>query len=348
MSVSLALGVALSIVQYCFAPTAIALLSGKSVESIPFGIQYARIRAVAAPFALLTIASQSAFLAAKDSVSPLKAVIMGALVNLVGDIFFVTLYGHGVVGAAWATMLSQVTGSIYLVLAGLSASLRVRTAAGITTKRLSNPLQLLRHIRSQFVVPHWQDIFQFLSFCGPLFAVLCIKTLLWTFATYATSAAGAIDLAAHQVVINLFLFFCISGDVVAQIVQTYVPYTISPAGKAYDGVIDDSGGGGGVGQIGPAGHEIIQQMNRVALFVGAFNALVGLALTSFCGRFFTKSADIITKISSAGPLLALSAVFHSRVMVQESVLLVSKDLSFLSNSYFFSGALFLVYQVSLL
>jgi len=77
----------------------ITLLCGKAKESIPYGILYARLRSFAAPFALPTIVAQAAFLAVKDAVTPLKAVLVGAAVNVVGDFLCVSVLNMGVRGA---------------------------------------------------------------------------------------------------------------------------------------------------------------------------------------------------------------------------------------------------------
>ena len=76
----------------------ITLLCGKAKESIPYGILYARLRSFAAPFALPTIVAQAAFLAVKDAVTPLKAVLVGAAVNVVGDLLCVSVLNMGVRG----------------------------------------------------------------------------------------------------------------------------------------------------------------------------------------------------------------------------------------------------------
>lgn len=50
----------------------------------------------------------------KDSWGPLKALAVASLINGVGDIVLCTFMGYGIAGAAWATMVSQVS-LIYLV-----------------------------------------------------------------------------------------------------------------------------------------------------------------------------------------------------------------------------------------
>lgn len=45
----------------------------------------------------------------KDSWGPLKALAVASVVNGFGDIFLCSVLGYGIAGAAWATMVSQVS-----------------------------------------------------------------------------------------------------------------------------------------------------------------------------------------------------------------------------------------------
>jgi Na+-driven multidrug efflux pump len=64
------------------------------------------------PTSLLLGVIQSACLGAKDSVTPLIAVLYSTVVNIFGDYILVSRLGMGLRGAAIATTLSQVR-SIY-------------------------------------------------------------------------------------------------------------------------------------------------------------------------------------------------------------------------------------------
>jgi Na+-driven multidrug efflux pump len=180
ITLSLVFGIFLLILQYTLAPWAVGVLAGSSRLSVPFAVQYARIRSFAAPAALFTIVAQAAFLASKDSITPLYAVIVGGIVNVLGDLFLVTMRGGGLAGAAWATALSQYAGAIFLFFTALST-------------------QYKKMKGQKMVWPSLSQCKQFLEFCGPVFFVLLMKSFLWTFSTFAVGTAGAIDLAAHQV-----------------------------------------------------------------------------------------------------------------------------------------------------
>ena len=44
----------------------------------------------------------------KDSLGPLKALLIASVLNGVGDVVLCTFLGYGIAGAAWATAASQV------------------------------------------------------------------------------------------------------------------------------------------------------------------------------------------------------------------------------------------------
>ncbi len=114
-SIAIMLAFVLLVCQLKFARYFIGVLAGPNLKVIPHAMEYSRIRAFGALAAVPSIAIQSAFLAAKDSLTPLVAVVVGAVVNLVGDLFLVNSCGMGIVGAAWATMLSQFASFVYLL-----------------------------------------------------------------------------------------------------------------------------------------------------------------------------------------------------------------------------------------
>lgn len=51
----------------------------------------------------------------KDSWGPLKALAVASVINGVGDIVLCRVYGYGIAGAAWATMVSQVGWTCLLI-----------------------------------------------------------------------------------------------------------------------------------------------------------------------------------------------------------------------------------------
>ncbi len=74
--------------------------------------EYILIRALSMPTALLVRVVQASFLGAKDSVTPLIAVVAATIVNILGDGCLVFGLQMGVKGAAIATLVAQWAGTI--------------------------------------------------------------------------------------------------------------------------------------------------------------------------------------------------------------------------------------------
>jgi Na+-driven multidrug efflux pump len=336
-------GLALMAAQFGLAERAIKALSGTAVESIPFGIQYAKIRAFAAPVALPTIVAQAAFLAAKDAVTPLKATAIGAVANLLGDILLVTVLKQGVAGAALATAVSQYVGAIYLLVVAVQKVGQNGKDKGLGLGATLNA------VRQKIYVPSAKDMISYLQFCGPLFAVLLIKTFLWSYTTFACAAAGAIQLAAHQITINLFLFFCIFGDVVSQLSQTYLPYFLNarkdPATATATATPD---GEGSVSDTSIANKpqvlQLVRRVTTLALSIGILNSIGCQALKRWGNKCFTNSAEVISTMGSVSNLLSIATVCHACVIGIEGILLAFRDFRFLSLMYSIIGVVFIGYQ----
>ena len=209
--IALALGILLFSIQYTCAPMMMKILAGSAKETIPYALRYSRIRSFGALIAVPTIIGQAAFLASKDSVTPLKAVLVGSVLNIVGDIYLVCYCGRGIAGAAWATMASQLGSALYLLFAGLTSQKLGSRASSLSKNSDSNSIldrsdgkigvdvgiassghssisnipsttaivrKLVNKIQTA-EIPRIRDLQTFLSFCGPLFFVLLVKSFLW-------------------------------------------------------------------------------------------------------------------------------------------------------------------------
>ena len=88
-------------------------LTGCVPELIPRSTAYLRVRAVGSPVVLASMVAQAGLLAQRDSATPLRAVSMACVLNIVGDLLLVPKMGA--VGAAWATLFSQAACLPYLL-----------------------------------------------------------------------------------------------------------------------------------------------------------------------------------------------------------------------------------------
>jgi Na+-driven multidrug efflux pump len=90
-----------------------ATTSPQHHQIIQFATQYAWIRAMVAPFAVVDFCAQSFCLACLDTKTPALAVAVASLVNIVGDL--VLSPNFGIQGAAIATVLATVSSCAILV-----------------------------------------------------------------------------------------------------------------------------------------------------------------------------------------------------------------------------------------
>ena len=82
---------------------------------IDAAVEYVKIRAFSMPTTLLLGVVQSALLGAKDSVTPLIAILYSTTINIFGDFFLVRFAGMGLRGAAIATLLAQLAATAALL-----------------------------------------------------------------------------------------------------------------------------------------------------------------------------------------------------------------------------------------
>jgi hypothetical protein len=325
-------GLVLFVVQFAFAPIALKLLCGEATQSLSFSIQYAKIRAFAAPVALPTIVAQAAFLTVKDSWTPLAAVLIGAAVNVVGDLVLINSYNLGIVGAAAATAASQFAGAFYLLVVALR---KVRGAvnqdplpspspSSSPSPSLSPPphLRMWEILRKDFLqFPSLKDMRTYLAFCGPYFLILLVRTILWTFTFFACSSAGATELAAHQITINLFLFFCIFGEVTSQISQSYLPSFLS-AFSLESVKVHATPPSPSSEEIPRRGRlssrseveEMISKVVRLGLGIGAASGVGCLLLKQFGYEYITKSVEVLEKLSAVSGLLLMSTLPYALML----------------------------------
>lgn len=76
---------------------------------------YVHIRALTMTTSLWYGVIQASLLGAKDSLTPLVAIVCSSIVNIVGDVSLVKFMGKGVEGAAVATVLAQWIGTMAML-----------------------------------------------------------------------------------------------------------------------------------------------------------------------------------------------------------------------------------------
>jgi Na+-driven multidrug efflux pump len=117
-------------------------LTGCDPVLLPVAEKYLRIRAFAAPAAILTSVLQGSFLAQRDSRTPFKVVVSSILLSALGDVILLYRFRFGVVGAAWTTLASQCFSASVL----MYHACKSRVKPSIVLPSLSEVFALLRYV----------------------------------------------------------------------------------------------------------------------------------------------------------------------------------------------------------
>lgn len=196
---ALGLGVLVTGILLVFAPVFVDWMgAGAEAEA---AVSYLRIRALATPAVLIVTTGHGAFRGHKDTRTPLKVAFGVNLINLVLDPILIFGAGWGLEGAAIATVIAQIVGAVWFL-----DLLRRRDMAARPTGFVS-------------AIPS-------LVALGKNGALLSVRTglLLAAFTIAASTATrlGSVEIAAHQLVMQIFLLTALMADSLAIAAQALV------------------------------------------------------------------------------------------------------------------------------
>jgi putative MATE family efflux protein len=109
-------GVVVAIILLVWGP-ALLLKTHCDPVLLPAAREYLKIRALAAPAAIVTQVAQAGLLGQRDSRTPFKIVALSIIASLIGDAWLIGGLGWGVAGAAWTTLASQYASATLLCVA---------------------------------------------------------------------------------------------------------------------------------------------------------------------------------------------------------------------------------------
>jgi len=280
----------------------LALGSASTPEVLGPALSYLRVRLVGLPLILFSMVTQSALQAVRDPVAPFYAVAGGGALNLILDIVLCLQLGLGVVGAAYATLASQVVQASVLLIALLHKRSRLCPRLTWRTPLIGKPsLSVLT---------------KFVKFAGPIFFVILGKLVSYNSMTLAVTSSGLAALAAHQVLATIFFIACKMGDALSQTVQAFLPATLDDKGRV-TGATQALGG----------------KMLLASIGCGTLVAMLSTLLATKGNWLFTRDLAVASSISATAPFLFLGLLVHSTTMTGEGVLLAMRDLASLVRSY---------------
>lgn len=273
------LGVLVTVVLVVFAPALVRAM-GATDEIAGPAVDYLRIRGLSTTAVLIATVGHGAFRGHKDTVTPLKVVAVVNGINLVLDPLLIFGVGWGLQGAALATLIAQLVGAVWF--------LRLMVAHGM----VSWPQRFLESLPSLFAL-------------GRNGVMLTARTgfLLagFTFAASAATRLGTDEIAAHQLVAQLFLLSALLADSFAIAAQPLVAESASE------------------GDLGA--------LNRLARRLSMWGLIAGLILAVFVlvARFglplLATSEEVGDLAVSAGGVAALMEPIGALVFVADGIFL---------------------------
>ena len=242
---------------------------------------YLRIRALAVPAVLIITAGNGAYRGFKDTRTPLYVVLAVNALNIVLDAVLIFGAGLGLEGAAYATVAAQWLGAGVFLLLLRRVAVRESWPAGRVR---------LRDLRSFATVG----------------AVLIVRTLLlvlsMSVATAAAARIGTVEVAAHQVVAQVWFLLAMAIDALAIAAQALVAELA------------------GEGDMAGA-RRLAGRLFRWGVVSGALLGLLVLAAGPGLAVLFTSEPVVRESIRSVLPVAALIQPVAAWVFVADGVFL---------------------------
>ncbi len=123
----------------------ILLLFGASENTIGYALEYINIYALGTLFVQLSLGLNAFITAQGFPKVSMQTILIGAILNIILDPIFIFVFGMGVRGAAWATIISQGVSALFVVLFLFSekSDLKIKKENLIIQKRIILPSLLL-------------------------------------------------------------------------------------------------------------------------------------------------------------------------------------------------------------
>jgi MATE family multidrug resistance protein len=276
----------------------IVTLMGAAGELREPALVYLRIRALAAPAVLVVTAGHGIFRGYLDTRTPLIVTLGLNVVNLVLDPLLIFGLGMGLAGAAIATAVAQWAGALWFLDLLLR---RKREELGIT-----------------IALPRLHELVPFLRIGGALalrtFALIGTMTL----ATAVATRIGTVQVAAHQVVTQIWLLLALVVDALAVAGQALV--------ARYRGAGDPR-----------AARDASNRLLGWGLRIGVGLAALFLALAPVLPGLFTNEPEVIATILVVYPFVVFMQPLNAVVFVWDGVFLGAEDFRFLAVQMVLSG-----------
>ncbi len=268
------------------APTVVGAFGGTGAVA-DHAVEYLQIRTIGIPFMLVTLAAQGVLRGVSDYRTPLVVLLCSNVGNVVVELVLVFGLGLGIAGAAWSTVAAQVAAAaafVHLIRRRLArATVRRPDRAGLTPLLTAGQHLLLR--------------------VGAMLGVL----------SGSTAVAARVDaptLAAHQVVMSMFMFVALTLDALAVPAQTLVAEDLGRGGR-------------------PAALLVARRAVRLSIVTGLGLGGALAVAAPWLPALFTPDAEVRSRATSALLILAASMVPAAVAFAHDGILIGAGDYRFL-------------------
>lgn len=283
-----------------------AFAGPKNAHIIPAASKYVQIRGLAWPAILFGLVAQSASLGMKDSLGPLKALVVASVVNGIGHVVLCNLLHYGITGAAWATMASQIVAACMMI--------EALNKKGFTAFSISAPSP--------------SECLQIFGIAGPVFVTMFSKVAFYSLMTYFATAMGTNIVAAHQVMIQMYGMCVVWGEPLSQTAQSFMPELLYGVNRSLD-----------------KARMLLKSLVIIGAILGLAIGAIGMSVPWLFPNIFTFDLKVIQEMHKVLFLFFLSLSVTPCTHSLEGTLLAGRDLTFISlsmSSCFSLGALLLL------
>ncbi len=261
-------------------------------EVVPAATSYLMIRAFALPAVLIITAANGAYRGFEDTRTPLYVTLAVNATNLALDPLLIFTARMGIEGAAVATLVAQWLGAgIFLVL-----------------------------LRRQGRIERWPSGRVTLSELAPFMrtgSVLVVRTLLLvlslTAATAVAARIGTVEVAAHQIVSQVWFLLAMIVDALAIAAQTLIAGLLG-AGDDTEAVV------------------LARRLLRWGWWVGGGLAAAMLLVRSALGGWFSDDPSVIMEVAAVVPIMAVMQPPAAALFVLDGVFLATLSVRLLAGS----------------
>lgn len=308
---------------------------------------YTKIRGIIAPITIMGMIAQSVCLSTLDTKTPALAVLLATIVNVIGDIILVAKYNLGLRGAALSTSLAGFVSSFLLIHESRKKVRRWRRMRYQSNTK--EPIGQDNNMRQPFVsIPNVKGFVSLAKLAGPIFFVIIGKLICYSAMTLKASNFGMLSLAAHNIMIRVFFFFCVFGDSFSLAAQSFLPAALY-GGDTQTSEADESGISNHHKRMTKS---LLKRIFAIAGTMSLVNSALARAILMRGGSFFTNDMEILSLLSVPNRVLymmgsvllhpiIISVLLHPIIMALEGSILATRDLRFLVGAYSLTMSLML-------